>query len=682
MARADEILERMRSALRISDPGWDIAPGTPEYRILEAVAQEIAKTAIDGLLHDYHFDIDRKTGQDLDSFVGLFGFARILGKRATGYVTFGRGTAASETVIIPVGTQVFANLPSGIVYFQTTTTVAMAIGETSVMAPIEAVVAGTQGNVPAGSITNLAQPIPGVTTVTNQSPTDGGTDPESDDALRDRWKRTVFRNMAGTEDQLLAVAFQSQEVKQATVIGPEVRYSEQLQVPSSSPYTVTSQVPDSKYTYPPENEAVIRDAGLPTEQYGIYLTDYSFSSTVPPTVTILNTSKFPPSSIITLEHDYTPICSRNDPANAIANKVDIFVSGAVPRQVSETVKMNTALVFDNAGGSLDKDNWVRDDGVTTPSVGNYLMRLSKAPLYSIPDTITVSGQTYTKDVHYWLIRDVTNLRGSVRAADGIEWLSTNAPANETFVDITYMYNSLVERVDDDINLVRLVGMDTLVHEAAYRRLRFNLGLVLFPTFLVENVVPNIRSALDSWLTSKGFRDHVQISDVYSVISNVVGVDSVRLLNSSEQRSEIQTVTLLATSGNFRLSFYGATTTDIAYNATATAVRTALEALPTIGTGNVAVTRTTVTGGYTWTVTFQSALANRPLDLLVGSSGSPPHNGTLTIARSQSGRGYGIQVVSENGRGILATYTSDFYLRSDEIATMNDVQYRLLARNTF
>lgn len=676
MARVEEILERMRSALRIADPEWDIAPGTPEYRILEAVAQEIANVAHDGLLSDYHFDIDRKSGPDLDAFVGLFGFSRLMGRRATGYVTFGRGTTAQEAVVIPLGTQVAANLASTVVYFQTTTSVTLAVGDTSVMAPIEAVVAGTQGNVPAGSITTLVQPIPGVTTVTNESPTEGGIDPESDEALRDRWRRTVFRGMAGTVDQMLAVAFQSPEVQRAIVLGPVSRYTEQLQVPSASPYSVTSQINDSKYTYT-VGSAVIKDAGLPSEVIGTPGTDYTMTSGVPPTVTIVNTTKFPPSSIITFEHNYTASASRNSPSTNQVHYADIFISGARERSVSEMVMMNYSSTF---GGS--NTNYVRQNGSTNPTSTNYYIPLSKVPLVDLPDTIVVSGIEYTKNVDYWLVRDITANRGSPRAGDGIEWSSTNAPANGTFFEVTYDYNAVVEEVDANLSLVRLVGVDTLAHEAAYLRLRFNLGLTLAPQFLIETVLPNLQSALDSWLNAKGFRDNVQISDVHSVVSGVVGVDNIRLLGSSEQQSEIQTVTLVATSGNFRLRFYGATTSNIAYNATAFTVQTALEALPTIGTGNVSVARTTVTGGYTWTITFKNGLANRPLDLLVGLNGSPAHNGTLTIQRSQRGRGYGIQVVAEDGLAILNTYTSDFYLKSNEVPVLYDVQYRLLARNTF
>src|SRR5690606_33822259 len=54
---------------------------------------------------------------------------------------------------------------------------------------------------------------------------------------------------------------------------------------------------------------------------------------------------------------------------------------------------------------------------------------------------------------------------------------------------------------------------------------------------------------------------------------------------------VQSLTVDAAGGQFKLSFGGDTTGDLAYNATAAQVQTALRGLASIGSGNV-----TVTGG--------------------------------------------------------------------------------------
>jgi hypothetical protein len=63
------------------------------------------------------------------------------------------------------------------------------------------------------------------------------------------------------------------------------------------------------------------------------------------------------------------------------------------------------------------------------------------------------------------------------------------------------------------------------------------------------------------------------------------------------------------------------------------VQTALTALSTIGSGNVAVTGS---AGGPYTVTFQGALANSPEPLLTGNSSALTPSGTVTVANTTTG----------------------------------------------
>jgi hypothetical protein len=72
-----------------------------------------------------------------------------------------------------------------------------------------------------------------------------------------------------------------------------------------------------------------------------------------------------------------------------------------------------------------------------------------------------------------------------------------------------------------------------------------------------------------------------------------------------------------TGGNFTLTFRGATTGNIAYNATASAVKTALEGLSTVGTGNVDVAGT---AGGPYTVTWTGTLAGTTSKLTGNGAG--------------------------------------------------------------
>jgi hypothetical protein len=94
---------------------------------------------------------------------------------------------------------------------------------------------------------------------------------------------------------------------------------------------------------------------------------------------------------------------------------------------------------------------------------------------------------------------------------------------------------------------------------------------------------------------------------------------------------VWTVTLGSPSaGTFTLTYNGQTTSGIAYNAAASAVDTALEALSSIGAGNVTVTGN---AGGPYTVTFTGPLANSPLALT--GSGAGLTGGTFSVAAANA-----------------------------------------------
>lgn len=87
-------------------------------------------------------------------------------------------------------------------------------------------------------------------------------------------------------------------------------------------------------------------------------------------------------------------------------------------------------------------------------------------------------------------------------------------------------------------------------------------------------------------------------------------------------------------GTFTLSFNGFTTAAIAYNAAAAAVQSALEALPSIGAGNVACSGGALPGTPV-VITFQGALAGQPVSAItVNSSGVT--GGSFSIAQTTVG----------------------------------------------
>lgn len=103
-------------------------------------------------------------------------------------------------------------------------------------------------------------------------------------------------------------------------------------------------------------------------------------------------------------------------------------------------------------------------------------------------------------------------------------------------------------------------------------------------------------------------------------------------------NDVQTVTITGTptGGTFRLLLNGELTAAIAYNAAAAAVQSAIEALPSVGSGNVACTGGALPGTAV-VATFQGALASRKIPLMTAinslTGGSSP---AVAVAQTTAG----------------------------------------------
>ncbi|MFX4261045.1 baseplate J/gp47 family protein [Pelotomaculum propionicicum] len=140
-------------------------------------------------------------GDYLDLRCEEHGLTRIAAVKATGTTAKGNsltitGTPGKVNAGLRVATQAnpVTNTPS--IEFLTTTECNIESGGTGT-ADIEAVVAGTGGNVPAGAISVVVDPYVGVTGVTNSAPITGGLNTETDAALLARYLQKVRSPSAG-----------------------------------------------------------------------------------------------------------------------------------------------------------------------------------------------------------------------------------------------------------------------------------------------------------------------------------------------------------------------------------------------------------------------------------------------------------------------------------------------------
>lgn len=485
MATQKDITDSIIANLRLSEPSMSLSVGTPERMIIEAVAQVIAENQVDINILNGAFDMEAKVGQDLDNMLALFGFGRQIGTKASGFLTLSSDAALNASIRIPAGTQFVAKQANnGIdVPFVSSRSVIMTAGTDRVVVPIEAISSGSSGNVPSNTIKDWnGYPITGITSITNESPIVGGTDQESDEALKARFNATgPFRNLAGTKDQYLALAL-STKSKKANVIGPVSKYTEYVQVPSipdsvdSGPRgglqteytTALSTNVDAKYVYDNLPYHVSDDSGT---EVVLYTQDLDFiMNTTPenknkgdaareyatgigidpegseaenvPNVTFTNvytgnnkgTATISPDDILYFEYSYLSKASRNDYLRGISNCVDVYVDNSDPVLASMTVarpgngvpvkKFNN----DDPFSPLYFKNFRRKESFQShPVPGHIYVPVLKQPLMDLPGTITTGNGTFIKNVHYWAIEDTTDIKGTIRARNGIEW-ATNIRA--------------------------------------------------------------------------------------------------------------------------------------------------------------------------------------------------------------------------------------------------------------
>lgn len=126
----------------------------------------------------------------------------------------------------------------------------------------------------------------------------------------------------------------------------------------------------------------------------------------------------------------------------------------------------------------------------------------------------------------------------------------------------------------------------------------------------------------------------------ATIGRLMGFTIVVDPNITGATGEVQTVTISGspTGGTFTLTLSGQTTGDIAFNAAASAVQSALEALSTVGAGNVTVDG--VAGG-PYTVTFDPSLgdvAQMTADGAGLTGGTTPAVAVATTTGGQDGYG--------------------------------------------
>lgn len=531
-----DIVNRMRQAMALSDPDVDTTVGSPVRKILDAVAEEIAEASVEQHLLTYQYDIDSKTGANLDDFVRLFGYSRFPAKRSTGMVLFERSTPAPETILIPLGTQLSTEGVAPVVV-QTTTPALLITGDTSIQVPVQAVIGGANGNVPANSIRRRLTTFDGITSFTNPSALSGGADAEDDEQLRERFKATVFRGMAGTEHMFLGIALDDEAVTHANVLGASKKFRETIEVVAGA---ATSSLPAANIRFVYPRSSVV---GEDIDNGDILTPDvhYTFDDvSIPPEITVLDGVNMP-DGVYDFEYEYVPTASRNDPDNGVTNRIDIYVNGVRSTEANEVTVFDSAKLFNTTGGSpLNRLNFVRADGVTNPVENNFFLPFAFAPVIepAVNDVITIDAQDYDEDVDFWLVNDITNVGGTPNSLSGIEIRSVAnggafEPTDNDLVILNYLFNAVPRDIELAARAWRLITTDLRVHQAQPIYLNLHLAVIFDPGYPVATVTPGIEAELERHISTVGFNQVVQVSDLLEAVYRVDGVDAARFLTDDD-----------------------------------------------------------------------------------------------------------------------------------------------------
>lgn len=180
----DEYREAIREAYFEIDPDWNLEPESPDGQQTDIWSEQLS-ILDDAVIAGFHaVDPRSATGRALDNIGAITGIERSDGTASTATVVF---TGTNGTTI-PSGTQVRNDDTDTL--WETDTEVEIEDGEVTVN-----VTCTTVGPEPAavGSLSIIATPVSGVSSVTNEEAAALGTDRESDLLFRIRRNESVAR---------------------------------------------------------------------------------------------------------------------------------------------------------------------------------------------------------------------------------------------------------------------------------------------------------------------------------------------------------------------------------------------------------------------------------------------------------------------------------------------------------
>jgi len=162
-------------------------------------------------------------GHDADTFGADFGFTRLPATYSSGLAVFARATVG-QAAVVPVGTTVLTADRTQAFVVTGTAPYPMMASTLTLAVPVQAVLAGSGGNIQAGTLGLIASALPGIDTVSNPAGFAGGVAAESDNAFRLRFALFVDSRSRATRSAIAyAIASFRQGLSYSIQDGPPSR---------------------------------------------------------------------------------------------------------------------------------------------------------------------------------------------------------------------------------------------------------------------------------------------------------------------------------------------------------------------------------------------------------------------------------------------------------------------------